>query len=132
MDQTHQVGEHFYVHFVWRLPGEGDVIRAVFEADVLAIIEAAMKYMVRLDRFVAGRQESGSGDIIRPKEELNAGYWQNVAELEGRKITIAWEVADGRPVYLRLATLTGEHDFFRRYNQEWSQGNLPQGFKIRK
>jgi hypothetical protein len=30
-------------------------------------------------------------------------------------LTIAFEADDGRAIYLRLATLTGEHNFFTRY-----------------
>jgi hypothetical protein len=38
-----------------------------------------------------------------------------VADLVGRKITVAYEVDDGRALYMRLATLTGEHNYFTRY-----------------
>ena len=116
-ERQYDIGQRFNVHFIWQLPDGGDVIRAVFEAEVLAVIEKAMKYLVRLDHFVAGRQESPEGSKIRPKGEIDFDYWPYVAGLEGQKVTLAWEVDDGRPVYLRLATLTGEHDFFRRFNR---------------
>jgi hypothetical protein len=38
-----------------------------------------------------------------------------VGKLIGRKITIAYEADDSRALYLRLETLTGEHNFFTRY-----------------
>jgi hypothetical protein len=39
-----------------------------------------------------------------------------VGDLVGCKITIAYEADDGRTIHLRLATLTGEHNFFTRYD----------------
>ena len=113
-EQTHQVGDRFKIHFVWRLPDDGDVIRAIFEAEVLAIIDRAVEHIVE--------------QITVGKEAIDFDYWPRVAALEGQKITVAWEVAGGAPIYLRLATLTGEHDYFRRHNQEWEEGNLPEGF----
>lgn len=109
-----QVGDTFLVQFVWRLP-EGDIIRALFRAEVLSVIDAAEKYMVRLLELVAGSQESSTGEG-REKEEFAKPYWALVVRLVGRRVTVAWEVADGRALTMRLATLTGEHDFFRRYN----------------
>ena len=38
-----------------------------------------------------------------------------VEGLVGRKITIAYEADDSRALHMRLATLTGEHNFFSRY-----------------
>jgi hypothetical protein len=38
-----------------------------------------------------------------------------VGDLVGRKITIAYEADDGRALHMRLTTLTGEHNFFTRY-----------------
>lgn len=108
----HEVGDSFPVQFVWKLP-DGDFIRAVFQATVLALIPVADKYMVRLDELIAGRQETADGEM-RPKEELSAEYWALVGRLIGRKVTVAYEVEDGRPLHMRLATLTGEHDFFFR------------------
>lgn len=109
----YDAGDNFPVQFVWKLP-DGDYIRAVFQVTVLALIPAADKYMVRLDKLIAGRQETPSGDP-RPKEELSTAYWAMVGRLPGRKITIAYEADDGRSLHLRLATLTGEHDFFFRF-----------------
>ena len=33
----------------------------------------------------------------------------------GRRITLAYEADDGRALYMRLETLTGEHNYFSRY-----------------
>lgn len=115
MSETHlQIGDLFLVQFVWRLP-DGDIIRALFRAEVLAVIDAAEKYMVRLLELVAGSQESNMGEG-RDKEQFARPYWALVVQLVGRRVTVAWEVADGRALTMRLATLTGKHDFFRRYN----------------
>ncbi len=115
MAETHlQVGDTFLVQFVWRLP-DGDIIRSLFRAEVLAVIDAAEKYMVQLLELVAGSQESSTGEG-RDKEQFAKPYWALVVRLVGRQVTVAWEVADSRALTMRLATLTGEHDFFHRYN----------------
>ena len=56
-----------------------------------------------------------SREGLRPTEQFSKEYWLMVADLVGRKITVAYEADDGRALYLRLATLTGEHNFFTRY-----------------
>lgn len=110
----YQKGDSFPAQFVWRLP-DGDYIRAVFTVEVLAIVSAADKYIVRLKELVAGRQESAGGEV-RPVADLTREYWTLVGRLQGRRITIAFEAADGRPLHLRLETLTGEHNFFFRFD----------------
>lgn len=121
MSESHlQAGNTFLVQFVWRLP-DGDIMRALFRAEVLAVIDAAEKYMVRLLELVAGSQESSTGEG-RDKEQFAKPYWALVVQLVGRRVTVAWEVADGRALTMRLATLTGEHDFFRRYN--WQETDI--------
>jgi hypothetical protein len=47
-------------------------------------------------------------------KESSPSYWQLVAELVGRRISLSYEAGDGRPLWLRLETLTGEHSFFSR------------------
>ena len=84
--------------------------------------EVSEKYVVRLKEFLAGRQEDSEGNM-RPVEEVSHDYWALVAGLAGRKIAIAYEVDDGRPLWLRLETLTGEHNFFQRLNE------LPEAFR---
>ena len=120
--QPLKIGDSFHVQFVWQIPESeenvrGDIIRAVFNAEILAIIEEAEKYLVRLTEFVAGKQESADGQTIRPQPDLAFDYWQMVVALQQQRVTLAWEVADGRALQMRLTTLTGVHDFFRRYNQ---------------
>ncbi len=112
---THKAGESFPVQFAWRLP-DGDYIRAVFRAEVLDFVPAADKYIVRLTELIAGRQEDADG-VLRPSDQFNRPYWAMVGRLVGQKLTIAYEVEDGRAVHLRLATLTGEHNYFFRYSQ---------------
>ena len=110
----HQKGESFPVQFVWRLP-DGDYVRAVFTAVILDIVPAADKYVVRLQELVAGRQESSTGEM-RPVEELTRMYWQLVGRLQGRRVTVAFECDTGKSLHMRLETLTGEHNFFFRFD----------------
>ncbi len=111
---TFKAGESFPVQFAWRLP-EGDYIRAVFRAEVLDFVPAADKYVVRLIELIAGRQEAEDG-VLRPSDQFDRAYWTMVGRLVDQKLAIAYEVEDGRAVHLRLATLTGEHNYFYRYS----------------
>lgn len=106
-------GEHFPVQFAWRLPN-GEYIRAVFEAEIFDLVQSADKYIVRLNRLLAGREETAEGQA-KPESALTYDYWRLVGKLIGRKITIAYEADDSRALYLRLETLTGEHNYFTRY-----------------
>jgi hypothetical protein len=109
----YEVGDSFPLQFAWRLP-EGDYIRSVFQAEVLDLVPEADKYVVRLKELVAGRQENEDGEL-KPQETFSSEYWSMVEGLVGRKITIAYEADDGRAIHMRLATLSGEHNFFSRY-----------------
>ena len=112
---TYKVNEKFQLHFVWRIPSQ-DFLRAIFEAEVLQRDSVSDKYVVLLTEFMAGRQESSKGEMRTP-EQVDRQYWALVSELAGRRISIAYEADDGRPLWLRLETLTGEHNFFRRLNE---------------
>lgn len=112
---NYQVGEIFQVQFVWRIPN-GDFLRAIFTAEVLLLDDISDKYVVRLTEFVSGRQEAPDGSM-RSLDDVARDYWALVNELEDRKISLAFEADDGRPLWLRLETLTGEHNFFRRLNE---------------
>ena len=109
----YQVGETFPLQFAWRLP-QGDYLRAVFLATVVDLVPEADKYVVRLTKLEAGRQEDLNGEQ-RPTEDYAKEYWSLVAGVIGRKITVAYEADDGRALYMRLTTLTGEHNYFTRY-----------------
>lgn len=111
----HKIGEFFIIQFVWTLP-DGDFIRTLFKVEVEEIIPSAEKYMVILQELLVGTQEDKQGNG-RDKSEFNKIYWRQVADLIGNRVTVAWEVEDGRPLHMRLTTLTGEHDFFTRYNR---------------
>lgn len=114
MPEAHyEPGQSFTLQFAWRLP-EGEYLRALFRADVLELVPGADKYVVRLGQFLAGREDDAEGNV-KPLESLEGEYWDLVRGLSGRTITIAYEADDGHPLYLRLATLTGEHNFFSRY-----------------
>lgn len=115
------VGDTFRMQFVWRIPNE-DYLRAIFNAEVLRLDGLSNKYVVLLKEFSAGRQESSQGEM-RSLDVVARDYWSLVAGLAGRKISIAYEADDGRALWLRLETLTGEHNFFRRLNE------LPENFK---
>jgi hypothetical protein len=114
MPQAHfEPGQSFVLQFAWRLP-DGDYLRAVYRVDVLDLAPGADKYIVRLRELLAGREDDDAG-VPRPLTALEGEYWQLARGLIGRTITIAYEADDGHPIYLRLATLTGEHNFFTRY-----------------
>ncbi len=125
-EANYVVGDKFRLHFVWRIPSE-DYLRAIFEAEVLHVDDLSNKYVVLLSEFLAGRQESSDGEM-RSLEDVARDYWSLVAGLAGRRISIAFEADDGRPLWLRLETLTGEHNFFRRLNElpEKFAGQLPE------
>jgi hypothetical protein len=112
---NYKIGESFTLQFAWKLP-QGDYLRAVFDAEVLDTVTAADKYIVRLNKLIAGRQESKDGDM-RDKEALSQKYWAMVGQLIGNKVTVAYEVDNGHALHMRLATLTGEHNFFTRYEK---------------
>jgi hypothetical protein len=110
---NYEIGQSFDVQFAWKIPN-GDYVRAVFRAAVEDLVPRADKYVVTLTELVAGRQESSEGEM-RQAEERSAEYWLLVGQIVGRKVTLAFEADDGRALHLRLATLTGEHDFFNRF-----------------
>ena len=116
MSSAHKkVGDNFRVQFVWRIP-TGDFLRALFEVEILARDTLSEKYVVLLKDFTAARQESEEGEM-RSVDEVNQEYWGLVSSLCGKRISLAFEADDGRPLWLRLETLTGEHNFFSRLNE---------------
>ncbi|MCZ7670377.1 MAG: hypothetical protein M5U34_26070 [Chloroflexi bacterium] len=86
----------------------------MFNAEVIGIVKAADKYVVRLVELVAGRQENTDGEL-RPTADFNQEYWALVGRLIGRRLTIAFEADDGHAVHFRLETLTGDHNYFYRF-----------------
>jgi len=112
---NYDLGETFNVQFIWRIPSS-DFLRALFAVEVLHQDFVSDKYVVRLNEFLAGRQEDAEGNMRSP-DEVARDYWYLVDKLTGRKISLAFEVDDGRPLWLRLETLTGEHNFFSRLNE---------------
>jgi hypothetical protein len=109
---NYEPGATFPLQFVWQLP-DGDFIRAIFDAEVLALDESLDRYLLRLTALKAGRQESATGEM-RPREALSRDYWAMAGRLVGKRVYLAYEVDDGRPIRLRLDTLTLEHSFFTR------------------
>ena len=116
MPEAHfEVGEFFRTQFVWRLPSR-DFLRAIFEVEILQVDQLSEKYVVKLGKFSAGRQETSEGEI-RSIEETNKDYWAMVDALSGKMVSLAFEADDGRTLWLRFETLTGEHNFFHRLNR---------------
>lgn len=119
-DANYDIGDHFPIQFAWRLPNN-DYLRAVFDAEVVEHVPKADKYVLYLHEVVGGRQENPDGEL-RPTENFDTTYWSLVHALPGQRIAVAYEVDDGRALHLRLATLTGEHDYFTRWRRvppEW-------------
>ena len=127
IEEAHyDIGEQFHIQFVWRIPND-DYLRAIFSAEVLMLDEVSYKYVVRLVNFVAGRQEDSSGNM-RPAEDVSRELWAKVIDLTGQKIAVAYEADDGRALWLRFETLTGEHNFFQRLNElpEYFRDKIPE------
>ena len=114
-ESLHDIGEILTIQFVWRTP-EGDYLRALFGAEVLFVDHKSEKYVVRLDEWRAGRQESPDGHM-RPLADVSRDYWALVARLSGQRISLSFEASGARALWLRLETLTGEHNYFRRLNE---------------
>lgn len=115
LESGFEIGQSFNVQFVWRIPN-GDFLRAIFRVTVLKLDPESGKYVVVLEKFLAGRQEDAQGEM-RPPESVDKEHWSLVTDLVGRRISLAYEADDGRPLWLRLETLTGEHNFFNRLNE---------------
>ncbi len=113
---NHEPGDSFPVQFVWQLP-HGDFVRAIFRAEVLSLDAQLDRYLLRLAELEAGRQEDERGDT-RAREEFSDEYWRMVGALIGKRVYLAYEVDDGRPIRLRLDTLTQEHSFFTRLDDQ--------------
>lgn len=112
---NYKVGETFRIHFVWKLPNK-HYIRALFDVKILDIDLSADRYLILLDSLVAKREEDSVGDGLAEKEHTEK-YWEMVYRLTGRRAHVAFEADDGRPLFLRLPTLTLEHKFFTRYSE---------------
>lgn len=107
------IGETIRLHFVWKIPN-GHFVRALFDANILDIDLELDRYLVKLTKLVAKREETETGAGLS-EENHTADYWQLVYNLTGRMAHIAFEADDGRPLFLRLPTLTLDHKFFTRY-----------------
>ena len=107
------VGDTFKVHFVWKLPDE-DYARALFEAKIIEIQPREDRYLVILDNLLGARQEAADG-TTRTREQMRTPTWARIMSFIGRKVQLAYESADGRPLYMRYTTLTGANKFFDRF-----------------
>ncbi|MEM7798484.1 MAG: hypothetical protein AAF633_04765 [Chloroflexota bacterium] len=111
---NHKIGDTFKLQFVWQLPHKG-FARAVFNAKVEAFDHFQERYIVFLERLLAKREEDADGTML-DVQQWAQGYWELIAGLEGRRVAVGYEAQDGRPLRLRLATLTLEHGFFTKYS----------------
>ena len=114
-EAPHKIGNVINIQFIWRIP-DGDLLRAVFTAELQRIDQLSEKYVVELKKWLAGKQESSKGSL-RPLEQVSRDNWALVARLAGQRISLSFEASDGRPLWLRYETLTGEHNYFRRLNE---------------
>ena len=99
VDARYNPGESFPLHFVWQIP-DGDYVRAVFRAEVLAHDLSLDRYLLRLAELLSGRQETPERNA--PERELALPCWKMVTALIGKRVYLAFEVDDGRPILLRL------------------------------
>ncbi len=109
------VGETFQIHFVWKIPNN-HYVRALFVATVLDIDLEADRYLIKLTELLAKREENDRGEGL-PESEHTVEYWEMVYRLTSRLAHVAFEADDGRPLFLRLPTLTLEHKYFTRYDE---------------
>ncbi len=119
MTPEKKIGDKVQMHFVWKLPNE-DYLRAIFDTEIVAILPESNRYLLVLQKWVAGRQETAVGEM-RSEEEISLKFWQLVDQLVDHKAAVAYEAVDGNPLHLRLTTLLQIHPFFTRYNDEGSQ-----------
>lgn len=113
---SRKIGESFNIHFVWKIPNN-HYLRALFEATILDIDLEADRYLIKLPRLIAKKEEDDTGSGL-PEAEHTAEYWEMVYRLTGRMAHVAFEADDGRPLFLRLPTLTLEHKYFTRYESK--------------
>lgn len=107
--------DSFHVQFAWRLE-DGSYLRAIFNAYILDLYPDADKYLVRLTEWVATREDDSEGNV-KPQAEMTQAYIKYLPRLVGRRLGLAYEADTGEALHLRLATLTGEHDFFFRFDR---------------
>lgn len=111
-DDLRVIGEKFPVQFVWQLP-DGDYLRAIFNGEVIGLDKEWDRYVLRLERLMGGLQEDPAG-TPRDQSDYTHQYWAKIGSILGSTIHLAYEADDGRPIRLRLTTLTGEHNYFSR------------------
>ncbi len=109
------VGDSYQVQFVWKLPNY-DFVRAFFQVTVDEIDHFEERYVVTLDALLGGRQEAADGSL-RPEAEMTKPLWGQIVGFIGRKVRLPYESAEHQPLHLKYPTLTGEHNFFSRYEE---------------
>ena len=113
MEKKFEVGDQYRVQFVWKLPNY-DFMRVFFEVSILEIDLFEERFVVRLESMVGGRQEAPDGSM-RSEDEMAKPLWGRVVGFIGRKVRLPFESAEGHPLHLKYPTLTGEHNFFTRF-----------------
>ncbi len=116
MENKLAIGDNYQVQFVWKLPNY-DYLRAFFSVTIDEIDIYEERYVVTLDALLGGRQEAADGSI-RAVDEMSKPLWANIVGFIGRKVRLPYESADKQPMHLKYPTLTGEHNFFSRFESE--------------
>ena len=99
-----QPGDIFFVDMGWKLP-DGHRLQVTFEAQVEAVELEKNRMRCRLLE-IQGAQGSQPEILIDPY------YFGQVMGLVGKRAMIPLDALEGMVLPLRLATLTGEHDYF--------------------
>ncbi len=113
MTPQFSVDDTFDVQFVWRLPDD-DYMRVVFAARVVEVHTHEQRYLVVLTALRGGVQEAPDGSY-RPQAEMSRPLWARVFSFVDSRVLVAYEAAS-QPLYMRYATLIGEHTYFTRHN----------------
>jgi hypothetical protein len=99
-----QPDDTFPVHMGWTLP-DGTRLRVTFKVQVEALELDKNRMRCRLLQI-----QSAAGN--RPESEVDPEYFERVMGLIGKRAMIPLDARQGIVLPLRLATLTGEHNYF--------------------
>lgn len=101
---TFKVGSTFVVSFQWRL--QDDILLwASFRVRVQAIVDDTDRLLCRFEEILSLRTSE-------PPETVDDVILNRVKEIVGQYAHIPPEAARGKKLYLKLTTLTGQHDYF--------------------
>ena len=110
---TKNIDEIIRLQFVWKLP-DRSYLRTIFDARITGLDTVQERYIVHLKALIASKEEDESG-VLKPLDQWSLSYWDLVQNLINKYAAVAYEAADGRPLLLRISTLTLEHSFFTKH-----------------